>query len=501
MDNSESNSNAVNKVNDLIQKKFFGLARETLIKALAKFPNDISLRIKLVEIYYELRDSHKAHELITDLLEEIPDNDQLFSLYPHILLGTGRVEEAIEAAIQLRERIGLKNPNAIGQLVEIYENTSREDDLKELIEGFTPKDDLGEFVKLNGQARIATRDKEYDTAIRFLTEAKSSVDKITQPKMFTNKMVDCCFQMAKVYDRMGEYDKSWEQAEEAHKFHQQYAPRFDTEKYTQTLEDTARRMDMSTLKSLARSDEQLAWQPLYIVGNPRSGTSLLEQVLSMHPEVANGGEMTIGLRIQEDLFSITDSFHSWPNTILDMRVEDANQLAQTYMAALKNFSDGKSVVSNKALNLQLQLGLLSLVTPNAKAIMLYRYPLDNCVSCYTTNLLASGHLYCSNLEDMGKVWMARRKIMEHWQDHLDIPVLELHYEHLVQNQEFETRRILDFLNLSWDESCLEFHKSNLVARTISYDQVNRKMYTSSSGRWKNYEKHLSPFIDLVSDYL
>ena len=102
---------------------------------------------------------------------------------------------------------------------------------------------------------------------------------------------------------------------------------------------------------------------------------------------------------------------------------------------------------------------------------------------------------------MGKVWMARRKIMEHWQDHLDIPVLELHYEQLVQNQEFETRRILDFLNLSWDESCLDFHKSKLVARTISYDQVNRKMYTSSSGRWKNYEKHLSPFIDLVSDYL
>ena len=501
MDNSESNSNVVNTVNDLIQKKFFGMARETLIKALDKAPNDLSLRIKLVEIYCELRDSHKAHELITDLLEEIPDHDQLFSLYPQILLGIGRVEEAIETAIQMRERFGLENPSAIGQLVEIYEATSRGDDLKELIEGFNPKDELGEFVKLNGQSRIAIRDKEYDTAIRFLSESKSSLEKITQSKLFISKMVDCCFQMAKAYDRMGEYDKSWGQATEAHKFHQQYVPAFNAEKYAKTLEETAQRMDTSSLKSLARSDEQLAWQPLYIVGNPRSGTSLLEQVLSMHPEIANGGEMTIGLRIQEELFSITDSFQSWPNTILDMRVDDANRLAQTYMAALKKFSDGKSVVSNKALNLQVQLGFLSLVTPNAKAIMLYRYPLDNCVSCYTTNLLASGHLYCSNLEDMGKVWMARRKIMEHWQDHLDIPVLELHYEQLVQNQEFETRRILDFLNLSWDESCLDFHKSKLVARTISYDQVNRKMYTSSSGRWKNYEKHLSPFIDLVSDYL
>ena len=102
---------------------------------------------------------------------------------------------------------------------------------------------------------------------------------------------------------------------------------------------------------------------------------------------------------------------------------------------------------------------------------------------------------------MGKVWIARRKIMEYWQECLEIPILELHYESMVQNQLFETRRIIDFLGLDWDDSCLNFHKSNLVARTISYDQVNRKMYSTSDGRWKNYEKHLQPFADLVSDYL
>ena len=227
----------------------------------------------------------------------------------------------------------------------------------------------------------------------------------------------------------------------------------------------------------------------------------MEQILSMHPKVANGGELSVGIRLQESLITLTDSYHGWPDAVLDLRVDDANDLGKRYMQSMTEMNLKKPIVSNKALNLQVQLGFLSLITPNCKSIMLYRYPLDNCVSCYTTNLLSSGHLYCCDLQDMGRVWIARRKIMEHWQETLDIPVLELHYESMVQQQEFETRRIIDFLELQWDESCLNFHQSDLVARTISYDQVNRKMYTTSDGRWKNYEKHLQPFAEIVGDYL
>jgi len=158
-------------------------------------------------------------------------------------------------------------------------------------------------------------------------------------------------------------------------------------------------------------------------------------------------------------------------------------------------------VSNKALNLQLQVGLLSLVTPNSRAIMLYRHPLDNCVSCYTTNLLVSGHTYCSNLDHLARVWLARRRLQEHWLEHADIPMMELSYESLVQNQEAETRRLIEFIGLDWNADCLEFYKSKFVARTISYDQVNRKMYTTSDGRWRNYEKHLGPLMDPLSEFI
>jgi hypothetical protein len=133
--------------------------------------------------------------------------------------------------------------------------------------------------------------------------------------------------------------------------------------------------------------------------------------------------------------------------------------------------------------------------------MLHRNPLDNAVSCHTTNLLVSGHQYTSKLEHLGRIWIERKKMADMWMEVMSIPVMELHYEKLVADQRGETERLIKFLDLEWKEGCMEFHKSKRVAKTISYDQVNKKMYNTSSGRWKNYEKHLAPLIDVVSDYI
>lgn len=503
MTSQENNTTVINKVNDLIRQKYFGLARELIARSLKEDPNSIVLRVKLIEVYQELRDFHQAAAILEPLLKEIPDSDHLFSLLPPALLATGRPDAAVERAMELRERIGIDNPIAIGQLAEIYEKTSQTEKLRTLIEEIKPNGENTKIIRLLGQGRLAIRDKEYEHAVELFLELKKLLENTTttEEHLRITRLVDCGFQLAKVYDRMEEYDQAWLSASQAHQLQAENGPKFDADQYRLQLEAVAKRMDRETLSSLARCEINLEYTPLYIVGNPRSGTSLLEQILSMHPEVANGGELSVGIRLQEDMVTMTDSYHGWPNAVLDLRVDDANDLGKRYMQSMTEMNLKKPIISNKALNLQAQLGFLSLITPNCKAVMLYRYPLDNCVSCYTTNLLSSGHLYCCDLQDMGKVWLARRKIMEYWQETLEIPVLELHYESMVQQQEFETRRIIDFLELQWDESCLNFHESDLVARTISYDQVNRKMYTTSDGRWKKYEKHLQPFAEIVGDYL
>jgi hypothetical protein len=198
---------------------------------------------------------------------------------------------------------------------------------------------------------------------------------------------------------------------------------------------------------------------------------------------------------------LTDSFHAWPNNLVDIRADDAAKLAELYLEAVEYSRNGERVMSNKALNLPIQVGFLSKILPSSRAIMLHRHPLDNAVSCYTTNLVAAGHPYTNNLEHLGRVWVERKKMTDMWMDILSIPVMELHYENLVANQRAETERLIKFLDLPWEEDCMQFHKSKRVAKTISYDQVNKKMYKTSSGRWKNYEKHLGPLMDIVSDYI
>ena len=184
-----------------------------------------------------------------------------------------------------------------------------------------------------------------------------------------------------------------------------------------------------------------------------------------------------------------------------MQVEDAKKLAEMYLEAASHSRADEKILSNKALNLPIQAGFLSTVLPSSRAIMLHRHPLDNAVSCYTTNLLSAGHPYTNNLEDLGRVWVHRKKMADMWMEKLSIPVMELHYENLVADQRGETERLIRFLDLPWEEDCMKFHKSKRIAKTISYDQVNKKMYKTSSGRWKNYEKHLAPLIDIVSDYI
>ena len=221
----------------------------------------------------------------------------------------------------------------------------------------------------------------------------------------------------------------------------------------------------------------------------------------MHTDIENGGEMSSGTLIQADVASLTDSFHPWPTNLIDLKVEGALRLSREYCEHCEFFRNGAKIVSNKALNLHVQLGFLSKILPSSRAILLQRHPLDNAVSCYTTNLLAAGLSYTNSLRAIAKTWVERKKMSEFWMEILSIPVMELHYESLVENQRQETKRILEFLDLPWQEDCMEFHNSKKIARTISFDQVNQKMYTTSSGRWKNYEKHIGPVIDVVQDYI
>ena len=182
-----------------------------------------------------------------------------------------------------------------------------------------------------------------------------------------------------------------------------------------------------------------------MMGNPRSGTTLLDTILGMHDQVASGGELSIGTKMQHELPKLLDSYSGFPDCLVDLRVSDANKLARDYAKTVNRIALGRKYVTNKALNINMQLGMFYCITPGMKVISLHRHPLDNCISCYLSLVGMPGHIYNKRQDHQARVWIMRRRLQDHWAEVAeDVQILQLHYESMVHNQEDETKRILSF---------------------------------------------------------
>ena len=481
---------AVTAIKKLISQKMLQFARRSSHEALREYPDSRQIRYLIAFISSELKDYATASVLLEQLNNEDPEKIEILKSLIEVWNGLGEMNNAIRYSNQLEELTGRKNQATLTN-ADIYERNNKIEKADEELAKL-PSNFLEQTANINIRARVLISKKEYEQAIDLILKYEDSLQELEELSQIT-----AYFMLTKAYDKLGEYDKAWEAAAKAHSL--STFP-FDIDNYFKQFSEVREFMSREIIEALVEGPTTEV-EPLFIVGNPRSGTSLLEQILSMHPDIENCGEMCVGMTMQLDIMPLTDSFHAWPNNLVDIRADDAAKLAELYLEAVEYSRNGERVMSNKALNLPIQVGFLSKVLPSSRAIMLHRHPLDNAVSCYTTNLVAAGHPYTNNLEHLGRVWIERKKMTDMWTDILSIPVMELHYENLVANQREETERLIKFLDLPWEEDCMQFHKSKRVAKTISYDQVNKKMYKTSSGRWKNYEKHLDPIMDIVSDYI
>ncbi len=488
MPQNQSVESTVNTVEELLKKNMRELALSTLQNGIQAHPNSKELQFLEARIATESRDFYAAAALYDSLLQKDSNNPKLLIDSAVAWSRLGQLDKAIKYCKRARELSG-NSLHSMLTLADMLERHNRTDEAEAVLNEIT------EIPKGNGNydrllARIQIAKKEYSKVVDYIQKLLDiGQDDIKKTKL--------CFLLSKAYDRLGEYDKAWEAASQAHEC--DHSP-FDEQEFFSQFDEMRSFMTKEILDVLIEGP-QTELEPLFIVGNPRSGTSLLEQILGMHSDIENGGEMSSGTLIQSEVASLTDSYHSWPMSLIDLKESDADQLSKRYCSNCEIFRNGAKIVTNKALNLHLQLGFLSKILPSSRAIFLQRHPLDNIVSCFTTNLLAAGLPYTNSIHTIGRTWIARNKLTELWLDILSIPTLELHYESLVANQREETERILKFLNLPWQEGCMDFHKSDQIARTISFDQVNQKMYNTSVGRWKNYEKHLEPVQDMFKNYI
>ncbi len=233
-------------------------------------------------------------------------------------------------------------------------------------------------------------------------------------------------------------------------------------------------------------------RPVFIVGMPRSGTSLIEQVLASHPQAFGAGECRAMPRVAAGLAA------PFPDAVPGMTVGQLQQVGAAYLAEIgERARDAVRVVDKMPGNFAL-VGLIHLVLPNARIVHAVRDPVDTCLSCFS-KLFAEGQPFAYDLAELGRYWRGYQALMRHW--HAVLPpgvMIDLRYEDLVSDFEGQVRRLLDHCRLDWDPACLEFHRTRRVVSTASTAQVRMPLYASSVGRWQAYgRQRLQPLLDAL----
>jgi tetratricopeptide (TPR) repeat protein len=486
----------IDRIRDLNARRYRSLAEERLERLLVEHAEDRRVRLLQVQCLNEWNDLETARSVIQSLIEESPDDLDLLQQAVPVMAASGRRGIGLALADRLLA-IDPANSQVLAGAADMLEREGRLDESEWMLDRYERSPMRRGSVAAHLRARLLFARRRENDAIVVLRDHIDSIDLERVPGTRVAEVVEMHFLLAKISDRIGDYDAAWSAASEAHRID---GKAFQIDVFRRTLADQRSVFTRESTRLLARADE-IETEPLIIMGNPRSGTTLLDQIIGMHPQARAGGELAASQLMAPAAARLTDSYLPYPMNVVDLRVADANALGSLYQQRTDGLRQGCRYLSNKSLAMQVHLGLLSLCLPRLRVINLFRHPLDNCVSCYTTNLLASGHSYTNRLDWLAEVWKTRYEMQRFWPEVLEVPFLELHYEDLVANQESETRRILDFLDVPFDKACLEFHTSMHAATTLSYDQVTQSMYSTSKGRWRHYEQHLEPLIDALEPYL
>ncbi len=241
------------------------------------------------------------------------------------------------------------------------------------------------------------------------------------------------------------------------------------------------------------SDSEL---PVFVVGMPRSGTTLAEQVLASHPRVHGAGELRDVGRMVATLPQRLGGAEDYPDCLARLDAPTARALADEYLQRLRQLGGGSARVVDKFPTNFLYLGLIATLFPRARVVHCRRDPIDTCLSCYFQNF-ADPLPFKYDLGHLGHYYRQYERLMDHWRRVLPLPVFELRYEELTADQEGVSRRLVAFCGLDWDERCLRFHETCRPVRTASSLQVRRPIYRSSVGRWKRYEGHLRTLLETL----
>lgn len=401
--------------------------------------------LNLAQIHLRNDEVEEALEVYQNGIELAADKDIFNFTLGHTLNILGKFDSALTFFRRAYER----NPNDLGLLSQVisHQKFSRVDD-------------------------------------PLLVKARAAVDASTDEG---DAVVDLCFVLGKIMDKLEQFDDAFAYYKRGNRMRSQTV-QFDQNSHRQHIESITKQYDAAMIGKL-RAYGNPSQTPIYIVGMPRSGTTLTEQIIASHPLVAGGGERVFW----------ADAEKEWNGNGLGLSI-DVDAIAQACLDDLAKIKAGSKQVqhvTDKMPGNFLRVGLIHAVFPNARIIHVRRHPVDNCLSIYFQHFRGN-HPYAYDLENLAFYRREYERLMQHWREVMPADrYFEFDYEELVADQEGMSRKLIEFCGLEWDDACLNFHENERAIKTASVWQVRQKLYTSSVNRWKHYEAHIAPLMALL----
>lgn len=430
------------------------LQAERAVKAvLAEKPDSVDALNLYAQICHELDRFDEALKALERALELDPDNLEALNFYGVVLKSVGRLDDARNAFVKALEI----QPRALGAYSNIVD-----------LEKFTPDNPL--FVAMR-QMIARARDPEHE---RFMAMH---------------------FALGKAYDDMEEHEKALEH----------YAVGARQKRATLTYDEADTFKFFDDIREIFNEDyfrnrpfEGRPTQlPIFIIGMPRSGSTLTEQIISSHPDVFGAGEIKL-LSISIGAVRMKyPSLPKFPMMARAMRPTQFGAVADRYLKTIASYSTTAKRVTDKLLTNYYFAGFINTLFPNAKIIHTMRNPVDSCLSSYT-KLFKDDMPHSYDFRELGRYYGKYYELMAHWRKVLPAgTMMDVQYENVVANTEAKAKEIIAFCGLNWDERCLKFHESDRPVKTASVSQVRKPLYTSSVERWRRYGSGLDLLVEAL----
>lgn len=334
---------------------------------------------------------------------------------------------------------------------------------------------------------------KYSQKHEHLNQMKSYIQGFKLPD---NERMHFLFALSKATEDIGEYKESFKFLKEANKLNRQYV-NFSTENSNNYFKALKKNFNKQFYKN-TKQDPSLGEGIIFVLGMPRSGTSLVEQILSSHSKVFGAGEIRFFRESISKIF-FEKNEKRFPDNVNLYETDCATSLGKEYENRISDLRKDSPFFVDKMPYNFMYIPLIKLSLPMSSIILTERNPMDNCLSIFKKKF-GKGNGYAYSLKELGEYYNSYKDITEEWKALINNDLFTLNYEKLVSSQRGITSSLLKFCNLDWEESCVQFHKTNRNNKTASSVQVRQPLYKSSVKLWKNYEQELRPLINTLVNY-